>query len=121
MFNQIRSRRFDALATSRDLAISPGDAGGPVRRMRHRDITPEANRSCPVCRGNDISDHRNNLSCWLVCRHVFQSDLQVTAVYDAEYARRYDSLPHRAMSALRWNFIQRWLRLASGSRILDIG
>lgn len=25
------------------------------------------------------------------------------------------------MSELRWNFIQRWLRLADGSRILDIG
>src|SRR6185312_7456509 len=57
----------------------------------------------------------------LACRHVFQSDLRVTAVYDVAYARRYDWLPHREMSALRWNFVQCCLHLAPGSKILDIG
>ena len=42
-------------------------------------------------------------------------------MYDAAYARQYDQRPHQEMSALRWRFIQRWLGLAAGSRVLDIG
>ena len=76
---------------------------------------------CPVCERRSVVQHQNNLSSCRGCRHVFQSDLRVSTVYDAAYAHQYDLRPHREMSALRWNFIQRWLRLAAGSRVLDIG
>jgi len=77
--------------------------------------------ACPVCESRDISLHPNNLSRCPRCRHVFQSDLRVSALYDADYAHQYDLRPHNRMSALRWAFIQRWLRLPAGSRVLDVG
>ena len=40
---------------------------------------------------------------------------------DADYAHRYDLRPHHQMSVLRWAFIQHWLRLPTGSRVLDVG
>jgi SAM-dependent methyltransferase len=76
---------------------------------------------CPVCDASDISQPRCNLSLCRRCQHIFQTDLVVSAVYDAAYAHQYDLRPHKQMSALRWSFIQRWLALAAGSRILDIG
>ena len=80
-----------------------------------------ADARCPVCDGPYITRHRNNLSQCRRCQHIFQTDLRVSAVYDAAYARQYDRRPHAEMSALRWRFIQRWLGLAMGSRVLDIG
>jgi SAM-dependent methyltransferase len=74
-----------------------------------------------VCNGGDLSVHQSNLSNCLRCRHVFQSDLRVRAVYDSQYVHQYDARPCDEMSALRWCFIQRTLHLAAGSRILDIG
>ena len=94
------------------------ESAGPAGAVSHHEISL---RQCPVCDGCDVSDYRNSLSRCPGCEHIFQSDLRVTAVYDATYARRYDLRPHRAMSALRWNFIARWLRLTAGSRILDFG
>jgi SAM-dependent methyltransferase len=77
--------------------------------------------ACPVCESRDISLRQNNLSHCPRCRHIFQSDLRVSAVYDADYAHQYDRRPHHQMSALRWAFIQRWLRLPAGSHVLDVG
>ena len=52
---------------------------------------------------------------------MFQTDLDVTVSYDAQYAHQYDSRPVKAMSELRWNFIRACLDLPRGSRILDVG
>ncbi len=76
---------------------------------------------CPVCKGADVSAKPYNLTRCGDCRHVFQSDLRVSMVYDASYAHQYDHRPHEEMSRLRWGFIQRHLALRSGSRVLDIG
>jgi SAM-dependent methyltransferase len=107
----------------KDSAILASQADDETRRFsgERRDTALASDAPCPVCEGRNVSKHRNNLSRCLRCHHIFQTDLRVSAVYDAEYARQYDVRPHREMSALRWNFIQRWLRLAAGSRILDIG
>ena len=98
-------------------ATSTGERRDPSGRSHYAPHDP----ACPVCNGLNVVGHRNNLSECLRCNHVFQSDLLVTMVYDAAYAHQYDHRPHRAMSALRWNFIQHWLGLAEGSRILDVG
>jgi SAM-dependent methyltransferase len=82
-------------------------------------FAPDA--TCPVCEAGAISTHRNNLSRCQRCRHIFQTDLRVSTVYDATYAHRYDARPHREMSALRWDFVRRWVPLRPGGRILDIG
>lgn len=77
--------------------------------------------SCPVCFGVCYHYPEHNLSkCW-DCRHIFQTDLNVTVSYDADYAHAYDVLPVREMSELRWNFIQSVLHLPPQSKILDIG
>jgi SAM-dependent methyltransferase len=84
-------------------------------------VPPEPDARCPVCEGQSVFRHRNNLSHCRDCRHIFQTDLRVSAVYGSDYAHQYDTRPCGEMSALRWNFIQRWLRLPAGGRILDIG
>jgi len=120
VLKQICAQRSDDLAGSPDLETLAGFAR-PRHGLVPDDIPADVNRCCPVCGESDISEHRNNLSCCRACRHIFQSDLRVTTVYDGEYARQYDRRPHHAMSVLRWNFIQHWLALTAGSRILDIG
>jgi SAM-dependent methyltransferase len=77
---------------------------------------------CPVCgSGNYLEHYANRLSGCQSCRHKFQTDLAISARYDASYAHQYDDRPHRAMSELRWNFIQRTLNFGAGRRVLDIG
>ncbi len=76
---------------------------------------------CPVCAGPGPAHPKIGLSSCLVCGHVFQSDLRVTMTYDASYAHQYDHRPVKAMSVLRWAFIQSHLSLTTGSRILDVG
>jgi SAM-dependent methyltransferase len=100
---------------------SPPDGEAPHDIWSQYDTAAAPDVPCPVCEGYRVCAHRNNLSRCRHCLHIFQTDLLVSAVYDADYAHQYDQLPHREMSALRWNFIQRWLGLAPGSRILDIG
>jgi SAM-dependent methyltransferase len=76
---------------------------------------------CPVC-GSPCHDHTTeNLTSCETCRHVFQTDLTVTMCYDAGYAHQYDHRPVKEMSRLRWDFIQSYLGLSHGSRILDVG
>src|ERR1700686_4462333 len=90
------------------------------------DITLDVNQIsagvfCPVCEGQ-CDDHAvHNLSSCRLCHHVFQTDLNVTVSYDASYAHQYDLRPVREMSDLRWDFIQSWLKLPAGSRVLDFG
>jgi SAM-dependent methyltransferase len=76
---------------------------------------------CPVCQGMSLTDRPNNLTLCGDCRHVFQSDLRVSMVYDAGYAHQYDRRPHEELSRIRWNFIRHHLPLPAGSKILDIG
>jgi hypothetical protein len=90
-------------------------------RARDQDARPATAHACPVCGASAITDHPEALSACQTCLHIFQSDRRVTVVYDAAYAHQYDHRPHQAMSALRWRFIQQWLMLPLGSRILDIG
>ena len=47
--------------------------------------------------------------------------MTVSVSYDADYARQYDTRPVKAMSEVRWNFIQAHLNLPVNSRVLDIG
>lgn len=77
--------------------------------------------NCPTCQSQCISYARHNLTACPHCQHVFQTDLDVTVSYDANYAHQYDSRPVRAMSELRWKFISAAVNLAPGSRILDVG
>lgn len=77
--------------------------------------------SCPVCDGCELSYYPDNLSSCADCDHIFQSDLSISAVYDAAYAHKYDSYPHQEISTIRWNFIQQSLALPPHSKILDIG
>src|ERR1700712_2405724 len=110
MLNQTRSLIADDMTGSfdgvrpRKSAVAEGDASGGL--AGYHDVPLEPDRSCPVCGGRKISEHCNNLSHCLICHHIFQSDLHATMVYNPDYARRYDQRPHRAMSALRWNFTQ---------------
>ena len=83
--------------------------------------TAAAQAQCPVCDDRGIVQYQNNLSQCRRCSHIFQTDLAVSVVYDAAYAHQYDRRPCHEMSALRWNFIQRWLGLPGGSYVLDIG
>lgn len=76
---------------------------------------------CPVCGATCETAVEKNLSHCPRCEHIFQSDLRVSAAYNAQYVHQYDRLPCEEMSAIRWNFIQQSLHLASGSRILDVG
>lgn len=76
---------------------------------------------CPICGGRNHFHTPDNLSECGNCRHIFQTDLNVTASYNADYAHQYDHLPVKEMSALRWNFIQSHLNLPAGSRVLDVG
>jgi hypothetical protein len=102
----------DAIAANHDVA-------GPVQ---HADLAPgTALDTCPVCDGNGTSRADHNITLCKGCGHVFQSDLQISMVYDAEYAHQYDHRPHEEMSRLRWEFIQQHLSLPPGSKILDVG
>ena len=71
---------------------------------------PAVTGECPVCGASSPSSRRHGLSRCNDCGHVFQTNLTVSMAYDAAYAHRYDSLPHRSMSALRWDFIATHLR-----------
>ena len=77
--------------------------------------------SCPICNGICYDATVDKLTVCLTCKHIFQPDLAVTVAYDADYAHQYDNRPVKAMSDLRWDFIQSVLRLPMGSRILDVG
>lgn len=101
------------------LSSTPWEAVAAAGSGVRHNASPPAH--CPVCASSGFLRHQNNLSRCGHCRHIFQTDLKVAAVYDAAYAHQYDHRPHREMSSLRWNFIQRWLRLPAGSRVLDIG
>jgi Methyltransferase domain len=105
----------------KDSAIFVSLANGETRPSSGEWREATSARSCPVCGGTELSTHRHNLSQCARCRHIYQTDLCVSTVYDADYAHRYDARPHRALSALRWKFIERSVRLMAGSRILDIG
>jgi SAM-dependent methyltransferase len=101
------------------VSLANSDIPCSLEDRRDRGFAPDA--ACPVCEASDITTHQNNLSRCLACRHIFQSDLRVSTVYDAAYAHRYDARPHQQMSALRWDFLRRWVPLRPGGRILDIG
>lgn len=77
--------------------------------------------SCPVCGASSRFHIAGSLSECSDCLHIFQTDLNVTASYDADYAHQYDHRPVQEMSELRWDFIQSHLKLPRGSRILDVG
>jgi SAM-dependent methyltransferase len=77
--------------------------------------------TCPVCHDENLLRQAHNLTYCVHCEHIFQTDLSVTAVYDANYAHKYDNYPHREISSIRWKFIQQTLSLPPGSKILDIG
>lgn len=77
--------------------------------------------NCPICHGLKISNKNYNLSICRECDHVFQSDLKISIKYDPKYAHQYDNRPHQEMSHIRWVFIQKFLSLPLGSKILDIG
>lgn len=100
-------------------AASSRYARGTPERSGVRASRPDS--QCPVCQGADVSPKPNNLTLCGDCRHVFQSDLHVSMVYDASYAHQYDHRPHEEMSRLRWEFIQQHLALPEGSKVLDIG
>lgn len=89
--------------------IDPGHTGETV------------NFSCPVCGASDRLHAANALSKCDNCQHIFQTDLNVTASYDASYAHQYDHRPVKEMSELRWDFIQSHMNMPLGSRILDVG
>lgn len=90
------------------------------RLERERSHLPVGPR-CPVCGGAGQQYQAINLTACHNCGHIFQTDLNVTVAYDAEYAHQYDHRPVQKMSALRWQFIQRHLNLSAGSNILDVG
>lgn len=77
--------------------------------------------SCPACDEAQALDLKGNLSLCIVCGHLWQSDRQITTVYDGHYAHQYDTKPVRRMSDIRWNFIQSNLSLPLQSKVLDIG
>ena len=77
--------------------------------------------SCPVCNGSQGRRYPGNLTACEGCGHIFQTDLTVSASYDAAYAHQYDRQPVREMSALRWDFMQSYLFLSRNSKILDVG
>lgn len=77
--------------------------------------------ACPSCRRACDTHTSDNLTVCRTCGHIFQTDMNVTVSYDAEYAHQYDSRPVQQMSEVRWNFIQSSLNLRKGSRVLDVG
>ena len=74
---------------------------------------------CPVCRTERI-ELDEVLSTCPVCKHIWQTGLVITTVYDANYVRaRYDAYPTtEAMSYLRLGFLKAYTQRG---RILDIG
>jgi len=77
--------------------------------------------SCPICLCGNLLNYENNLTLCIDCEHVFQSDLNISTIYDSNYAHQYDIRPHHEMSQIRWTFIQKALSLSPGSKILDVG
>jgi hypothetical protein len=112
-FDQDFSR---GLANSRGIADNAGAGSGLARS-----VTDAGRSCCPVCfaAGRSVPEH--NLTECLSCGHVFQTDLNITARYDAAYAHQYDKFPSKAMSRVRWDFISSFLDLPVGSKILDVG
>src|SRR5277367_1969417 len=108
-FAEAESMRVASASDSRE-AISLQEA-----------VSRQGPSRCPACRESHIARGRYNLAVCDGCRHVFQSDLHVSMVYDADYAHQYDHRPHEAMSRIRWEFIQQHLGLPQGSKVLDIG
>ena len=74
---------------------------------------------CPVCHTEAVIEDEVLSSC-PVCKHIWQTGLKITAVYNAQYIRsRYDVYPTtEAMSYLRLGFVKAF---AQSGRILDIG
>lgn len=99
-----------------DIALLDPETHRPLERSPLSVAPP-----CPACGGSGRHYRAFNLTACYSCEHVFQTDLNVTVSYDAEYAHQYDHRPAREMSALRWRFIQMHLDLPVGSNILDIG
>lgn len=74
---------------------------------------------CPVCHTRAVTVGEP-LSACPVCKHIWQTGLKITAVYDANYVHsRYDAYPTtEAMSYLRLGFVKAFAR---NGRILDVG
>jgi SAM-dependent methyltransferase len=74
---------------------------------------------CPVCQTASVVEDEALSSC-PVCKHIWQTGLKGTAVYDAQYVRsRYDVYSTtEAMSYLRLGFVKAFAR---NGRILDVG
>lgn len=109
------------MAGSIPYGLPPAEGSVLTQRVNH---TASTGRQpvCPVCGSRDFLEHYDHcISLCRACQHSFQTDLLISARYDASYAHQYDDRPHRAMSELRWNYIQRSLNLTAGRRILDIG
>jgi len=98
----------------------PRSVAGQAAAAPPAEVSQQALR-CPVCLHPELFHSRHNLTRCERCRHIFQSDLRVSMVYDGDYAHQYDRRPHAEMSCLRWEFIQQHLALRQGSKILDVG
>lgn len=77
---------------------------------------------CPVCTCQSLTTHGDLTMCGS-CKHMWQTDLEVKAVYNADYVRnRYDSYDTtEVMSYLRLGFVKAIVRGARGTRLLDVG
>jgi SAM-dependent methyltransferase len=109
----------DLHAYMEESATEPRSIGSG--KIREVDAQPSLVIRCPVCQSLCRKHTNYNLTACPQCRHIYQTDLNVTVSYDAEYAHQYDTRPVKAMSELRWNFIRSCLELPTGSRILDVG
>jgi hypothetical protein len=74
---------------------------------------------CPVCHTSGV-DSDEVLSLCPVCKHIWQTDLKVQAVYNAQYVHdRYDHYATtEIMSFLRLGFVKAF---AKSGRLLDVG
>lgn len=74
---------------------------------------------CPVCKTSAIVEEPVLSSC-SVCKHIWQTGLDIKTVYDAQYIRtRYDSYPTtEVMSHVRLGFLKAF---AKKGRLLDVG
>ncbi len=123
---QDKGVHLSSVKNERGLVIGGYDASTERRADLTLDMVPDNVNAkvlcaCPICKSECCPILDYNLSQCRVCDHVFQTDLHVSVAYDANYAHQYDFRPAKEMSNLRWDFIQRELKLGSDSRVLDIG
>ena len=76
---------------------------------------------CPICLNTNVEVVAQNLSNCKTCDHYWQTDLTTKVVYDENYAKKYDAMPHARMSKLRADYVEKSFDSSHIDSVLDVG